>query len=61
MAQLNLMELQSLRHLIGGNDLACEKLEMYSQQSVDPQVKAFFKKCSQDAAQSKQKLLSFLN
>lgn len=61
MSQLNHMELQNLRHLIGAHDTACAKLQDYAQQSSDPQVRAYFEKSVQDAQQTKQKLLSFLN
>lgn len=61
MSQLNQMELQNLRHMIGAHDTACQKLQTYAQQATDPQVKAFFEKSAQGAASTKQKLLSFLN
>ncbi|MEZ4357998.1 MAG: hypothetical protein R2876_05145 [Eubacteriales bacterium] len=60
MSQLNQMELQSLRHLIGAHDTAYQKMQDYAQQSVDPQIKAFFQKSAQDAQKTKQQLLSFL-
>ena len=61
MSQLNQLELQSLRHLIGSHDTAFQKLQTYAQQSSDPQVKSFFEKSAQDAQQTKQKLMSFLS
>ncbi|MDR1673984.1 MAG: hypothetical protein LBR54_00840 [Oscillospiraceae bacterium] len=60
MAQLNHIELQTLRSLIGSHDTASEKLGMYAQQSADPQVKAYFQKSAQGASQTKQKLMGFL-
>lgn len=61
MSQLNQMELQNLRYLIGSHDTATQKLQTYAQQATDPQVKAYFEKSSQDAQNTKQKLMSFLN
>jgi type III secretory pathway component EscR len=61
MSQLNQVELQNLRHLIGAHDTACQKMQTYAQQASDPQVKAFFEKSAQDAQQTKQQLISFLN
>lgn len=61
MSQLNQSELQSLRHLIGAHETSYEKLQTYAQQSTDPQVKAYFEKSAQDALNTKQKLVSFLD
>ncbi|MFT3950825.1 MAG: hypothetical protein QM689_02505 [Oscillospiraceae bacterium] len=61
MTQLNQLELQSLRHIIGAHETAFEKLNQYAQDAVDPQVKAFFTRSAQDAQQTKRQLLSFLN
>lgn len=61
MSQLNQMELQNLRHMIGAHETASQKLQTYAQQATDPQVKAWFEKSSQGASSTKQKLLSFLN
>ena len=60
MSQLNQIELQNLRHLIGAHDTAYQKMQSYAQQATDPQVKAFFQKSAQDAQNTKQQLLSFL-
>lgn len=61
MSQLNQMELQNLRHMIGAHETASQKLQTYAQQATDPQVKAWFEKSAQGASSTKQKLLSFLN
>ncbi len=60
MSQLNQVELQNLRHLIGSHENACQKMNAYAQQAQDPQVKAYFEKSAQDAQQTKQQLMSFL-
>ena len=61
MADLNQIELQHLRHLIGAHETAYQKLNTYSSQAVDPQIKQLFSKSAQDALNTKQKLLSFFN
>jgi predicted outer membrane protein len=61
MSQLNQIELQNLRHLIGSHDTAYQKMQTYAQQSTDPQVKSYFEKSAQDAQKTKQQLMSFLN
>ena len=60
MSQLNKLELQHLRHLIGAHDTAFQKMSTYAQQSTDPQVRAYFQKSAQDAQKTKQQLMSFL-
>ncbi|MDD4169757.1 MAG: hypothetical protein PHD36_05815 [Desulfotomaculaceae bacterium] len=60
-AHLNQQELQNLRHLIGSHETAYQKLQTYSQQSNDPQIKQMFEKSAQDARNTKQKLMSFLS
>lgn len=60
MSQLNKVELQNLRHLIGGHDTAYQKMQFFAQQSTDPQVRSFFQKSAQEAQKTKQQLLSFL-
>ena len=61
MADLNQMDLQHLGHLIGAHDTSYQKLNTYSSQAVDPQIKQVFAKSAQDALNTKQKLMSFLN
>lgn len=61
MADLNQVELQNLRHLIGGAETNYQKLNTYASQAVDPQIKQAFTKSAQDALNTKQKLMTFLN
>ena len=61
MAVLYHLELQNLRHLIGAHQNVYQKLNTYSSQAVDPQIKQLFAKSAQDALNTKQKLMSFLN
>ncbi len=61
MINLTQVELQNLRHLIGTQDTSYQKLNTYAAQCVDPQIKQIFAKAAQDALNTKQKLLTFLN
>ena len=61
MPNLSLVELQNLRHLIGANETSYQKLNAYASQALDPQIKQIFSKSAQDALNTKQKLMSFLN
>ena len=61
MPNLNQLELQHLRHLIGAHETAYQKLSVYSGQVQDAQIKQMFTKSAQDALNTKQKLMSFLN
>lgn len=61
MHQLNQMELQNLRHLIGSHETAAQKLDTYSQSCSDPQIKQMFQQSAQSARSAKQKLISFLS
>ena len=61
MADLTQAELQHLRHLIGAYETSYQKLNTYSAQAVDPQIKQIFAKSAQDALNTKQKLMTFLN
>ncbi|MGI5911456.1 MAG: hypothetical protein ACOX6E_02575 [Syntrophomonadaceae bacterium] len=57
---INQMELQSLRHLIGAHENNEKKLNFYASQAQDPQIKQMFQQSAQSASQTRQKLLSFL-
>ena len=61
MSTLNQVELQNLRHFIGAQENSYAKLTHYADSAVDPQIKQIFTKAAQDALNTKQKLLTFLN
>lgn len=60
MANLNELELQHLRHLIGGHCTIEKKLTDYANQCTDATLKQMLQKDAQDAKTSKDKLMSFL-
>ena len=61
MADVTQVELQHLRQLIGTHETAYQKLNAYSNQVQDAQIKQMFTKSAQDALNTKQKLMSCLN
>ena len=60
MANLNQLELQNLRVLIGAHCTIEKKLNFYAQQCTDPQLKQILTKDAQDAKTNKDKLMTFL-
>ena len=60
MNELSVLDLQNLRHLIGGYETSHCKMKEYANQCTDPQVKQFFEKSAQSAMQTKQQLMQFL-
>lgn len=60
MHELSELDLQNLRHLIGGFDTTHCKMTAYAQNASDPAVKQFFQKSAQAALESKQQLMTFL-
>ncbi|KAB3533221.1 spore coat protein [Alkaliphilus serpentinus] len=60
MNQLNQLELQNLRHLIGSHQTMSRKLTDYANQCQDPQIKQMFQQSAQSAQQNVQRLMTFL-
>lgn len=60
LSQLSQLELQHLRHMIGGHETVANKLEAYAQQCSDAQLKQMFQQDATQARNGKQKLMSFL-
>ncbi len=60
MHEISELDLQNLRHLIGGFTTTHCKMQAYAQQAADPGVKQFFQKAAQSAMESKQQLMQFL-
>lgn len=54
------LDLQNLRHLIGGYTTTHCKMQEYAAQANDPGVKQFFQKSAQSAMETKQQLMQFL-
>ena len=60
MANISELELQNLRHLIGGFDTTHCKLKEYAACAEDAKVKQFFEKGAKSAMENKQQLMKFL-
>lgn len=60
MSDISILDLQNLRHLIGGCDTTHCKMQAYAESATDPKVKQFFEKAAQSAMQQKQQLMEFL-
>ncbi|PGL69865.1 hypothetical protein [Bacillus sp. AFS055030] len=54
------LELENLRHIIGGHGTIANKLEAYAQNCTDPELKALLERDAQSAKQSREQLLNFL-
>lgn len=60
MSNISELELQNLRHLIGGYDTSVAKMKEYAQCAEDAQIKQFFQKGVKSAEENKQTLMKFL-
>jgi len=58
--QITQMELQNLRELISSHELVAQKFKDYANQCNDAQIKQMLQQSAQNAENTKQKLLSFL-
>ncbi len=61
MSNISELDLQNLRHLIGGFDTTHCKMKEYAGEATDPQIKQFFEKGAKSAMENKQQLMQFLN
>ena len=60
MANLSELDLQNLRHLIGGYDVSHCKMKEYASCATDTQVKQFLEKGAKCAMDNKNQLMKFL-
>ena len=60
MADISILDLQNLRHLIGGFDTSHCKMQDYASQAQDPEVQKLFQDPAQSAMKNKQDLMKFL-
>jgi hypothetical protein len=60
MSELSVLDLQNLRHLIGGYDTCHCKMTDYASQSKDPEIKKLFQDAANSAMKNKQDLMKFL-
>lgn len=60
MAEISILDLQNLRHLIGGYETTHCKMTDYANAATDPQVKQLFQDAANSAMKNKQDLMKFL-
>ena len=60
MSDISILDLQNLRHLIGGFETCHCKMADYASQSQDPEVKKIFQDAADSAMKNKQELMKFL-
>lgn len=60
MSDISILDLQNLRHLIGGYDTTHCKMTDYASQATDAEVKKLFQDAADSAMKNKQDLLKFL-
>lgn len=60
MADISILDLQNLRHLIGGYETTHCKMTDYASCAEDPEVKKLFQDAANSAMKNKQDLLKFL-
>ncbi len=60
MSNISELDLQNLRHLLGGYDTTHCKMQEYAKNATDTQIKQFFEKGAKSAMENKQQLMKFL-
>lgn len=60
MEEISILDLQNLRHLIGGYETSHCKMQAYAQQAQDEQVRQMFQNAADSALKNKQELMRFL-
>jgi len=60
LSDLNAVELQNLRHLIGASSASAKEFNLFAQQCSDQQLKTFLQNSAAKAEQNCRTLLNFL-
>ena len=60
MSEISILDLQNLRHLIGGYNTTHCKMTEYASQAQDPEIKKLFRDAADSAMKNKQELMRFL-
>lgn len=60
MTELTTLEVEHLRHIIGGHGMIVKKLTSYAENCSDPELKQLLENDAAAATQAKQTLMSFL-
>ena len=60
MSEISILDLQNLRHLIGGYSTTHCKMTDYASKTEDPEIKKLFQDAADSAMKNKQELMKFL-
>ena len=60
MSEISILDLQNLRHLIGGCDTNHCKMKEYASWAEDAKIKQVFEQGAKSAMENKQQLMKFL-
>ncbi|MCD8196297.1 MAG: DUF3231 family protein [Lachnospiraceae bacterium] len=60
MSQLSELDVQNLRHMIGGTQTCESKYSAYAEAASDKEVKQYFQQAVQSAKENRQQLMGFL-
>lgn len=60
MSEISILDLQNLRHLIGGYSTTHCKMTDYASKTQDPEIKKLFQDAADSAMKNKQELMKFL-
>lgn len=60
MSDISILDLQNLRHLIGGYSTTHCKMTEYAKEAQDEQVRKLFQDAADSAMRNKQELMKFL-
>lgn len=60
MSEISVLDLQNLRHLIGGYSTTHCKMTDYALKAEDPEIKKLFQDAADSAMKNKQELMKFL-
>ena len=60
MSEISILDLQNLRHLIGGYNTTHCKMTEYASQAQDPEIKKLSQDAADSAMKNKQELMRFL-
>lgn len=60
MTEISILDLQNLRHLIGGYSATHCKMTDYASKAEDPEIKKLFQEAADSAMKNKQELMKFL-
>ena len=60
MSNISILDLQNIRHLVGGYETTHCKMTEYANHTQDPAVKKLFQDSANSAMKNKQELMKFL-